>query len=710
MQVQKTKGIRTNRLACGAGLLCLLAVPAKAEHLAQEPLLETEQVTVTGTREAQKISESAATVNVIREEEIAATRPAHPGEIMRKIPGVWVNVTSGEGHQTSIRQPLTTNPVYLYLEDGIPTRSTGFFNHNALYEINLPQAGGIEVIKGPATALYGSDAIGGIINVLSRPAPDAPEFEANTEFGEHGWKRLLLTGGSGGDTWGIRPSVNITHTDGWRDATGYDRRSFSMRWDQALGNDATLKTLFSTADIDQQAAGSTRLREVDYKHHPTLNYIPISYREVKAARLSSAYEQSFGPALVSITPYLRYNEMSQLPNYIGTPNQINTSRNHSYGVLAKYRRDFEPLRTRLIVGVDIDRSPGSYVERAISATSVTLPSGARQYTAYTVGGKSYDYDVTYTGVAPYVHGEFSPLERLRVTAGLRYDRIDYDYDNQLSVVTTGSKRRPPSTSVDFSHVSPKLGATWQLNASDSIYASYAEGFRAPSESQLFRQGASEDTVGLEPIEARNYELGLRGRVGRLDYTVALFDLRKTNDVLGFRSDTGETTAVNNGETSHRGVELGLTAALLDNLRLSGAFTYAEHRYEDWVAVVSGVNRDFSGNEMESAPRVLSNITLDYTPGWLNGGALGLEWFHLGSYRMDQANTPGQKYDGHDLVNLRGSYFASREWELYGRLMNVTDERYAEAAAYSTANGREFAPGMPRTAYLGVVYHWNSARK
>jgi outer membrane receptor protein involved in Fe transport len=81
---------------------------------------------------------------------------------MGGVAGVWVSVTGGEGHQTAIRQPLNTNPVYLFLEDGVPTRSTGFFNHNALYEVNLPGAEGIEVTKGPGSALYGSDAIGGV--------------------------------------------------------------------------------------------------------------------------------------------------------------------------------------------------------------------------------------------------------------------------------------------------------------------------------------------------------------------------------------------------------------------------------------------------------------------------------------------------------------------------------------------------------------------
>ena len=83
----------------------------------------------------------------------------------------------------AIRQPITTKPMYLYLEDGVPTRSTGFFNHNALYEVNLPQSGGLEVLKGPGTAMYGSDAIGGVVNVLTRAAPVTPLFDATMEGG-----------------------------------------------------------------------------------------------------------------------------------------------------------------------------------------------------------------------------------------------------------------------------------------------------------------------------------------------------------------------------------------------------------------------------------------------------------------------------------------------------------------------------------------------
>src|SRR3989304_1619376 len=141
------------------------------------------EVTGTGTREGGLAKEGPSTINAVKEKEIRNVKPVHPAEIMNRVPGAWISSTGGEGHVTSIRQPLTTAPVYLFLEDGIPIRSTGFFNHNALYEGNVPGAARIEVIKGKGTALYGSDAIGGTINILTRPAPLTPEIELNPEFG-----------------------------------------------------------------------------------------------------------------------------------------------------------------------------------------------------------------------------------------------------------------------------------------------------------------------------------------------------------------------------------------------------------------------------------------------------------------------------------------------------------------------------------------------
>lgn len=343
---------------------------------ADEPLRDEgdvtklEEVVVTGVREVELLKETPSTVGVVKEEEIKAIRPSHPSEVMNRVPGVWVNVTAGEGHITAIRQPLTTNPVYLFLEDGIPVRSTGFFNHNALYEINIPGADRIEVIKGPAGALYGSDAIGGTINVMTRPPSLTPELEVNPEIGEDGWYRVLV---SGSNTWGddgYRLDLNMTNYDGWRERTSYKRESFTLRWDRLLAGGATLKTILAYSHIDQDSGGSNGLEWNDYQNKPWYNYQTFDFRKVEAFRLSTTYENELSEkGLLSIIPYIRWNRMDLLPGwgifksgakYYGYDSD---TRFYSLGLLLKYRHDLDTWRSRLILGIDLDWSPGRYDEK-----------------------------------------------------------------------------------------------------------------------------------------------------------------------------------------------------------------------------------------------------------------------------------------------------------------------------------------------------------
>jgi len=691
------------RIASLSVALATIAFTSAAWAEPPDSSTRLDEVTVTGLREEQSKNETPVTVHSVSGATVRETKPTHPADVMNTLPGVWVNTTGGEGHMTAIRQPLTTNPVYLYLEDGVPTRSTGFFNHNALYEINVPQSDGIEVSKGPGTVLYGSDAIGGVVNVLTRPAPDGSEAEAAVTIGAYGFWRLLASGGHGRGGDGLRLDYNHTQTDGWRDATGYDRNSATLRLDNAFGGNAILKTVLAYSHIDQQTAGASALSRTDYETNPTRNTTPISFREVTAARLSSAWEREDGATLVSLTPYARFNDMDILPNWsLSYDPTIYNTQNSSLGLLAKYRRDFAERRARLVAGLDLDHSPGSRFEQSISPVQV-----GGVYTDYTVGATRYDYDVTYAAISPYLHGEWSATKNTRLSGGVRYDAMRYDYENQLGELTTGNWKRPASTVVDYRHLSPKLGLTHALAARHHLFAGYSHGFRAPSESQLFRQGSAVSTIDLEPVKADQYEVGYRGSSdGELSYEVSLYQLAKADDILNFRNPvTGLTEAVNAGETSHRGVELGLRMPLAARLRFEASWSYAVHTYESWVVRSGAVNVDYSGNEMESAPRVLGNTRLAWTPALLDGGRLALEWMRLGSYWEDAANT--QQYEGHDLLHLRASVRLRADLELFASVFNLTDAQFAETASYTVARGEELAPGMPRTFYAGIQYRWRA---
>ena len=694
-----------------AALTAILSLGATAVY-AEEPVenqTNLGEITVTGTREATLKAETPATVDTVDSEEIANVRPSHPSEIVNRIPGVHIAVTGGEGHTTAIRQPLGTAPLYLYLEDGIPTRSTGFFNHNALYEVNVPQAGGIEVNKGPGTALYGSDAIGGVINVLTRPSPLEAEAEINLEGGANGWHRLLLTGGNSNDTDGFRADLNLTHTDGWRESTEYDRVGAMLRWDRSLESGATLKTILTTSNIDQQTAGSSRLSEADYYADPTINYTPISFRKVEALRLSTAYESETSDSLLSLTPFYRHNRMEYMPNWsFGYDPSIKVTETDSLGMLVKYRMDLEGNnRSRIITGIDFDYTPGERLENNIDAYKT-----GSVYTSYVLGEVIYDYDVTYEGVSPYLHFETSPSDRLRLNAGLRYDHIGYDYtDNIAGAPTTYSvdfngtlkdrvNNRPADTTVSFSQLSPKLGATYVFSDDLNGFASYRRAFRAPSEGQLFRPGSSAESLDLEAVKVDSYELGLRGNASAdTDYEISLYHMSKKDDLVTYIDTVAVTQyTVNAGETKHQGAELGLNSKLAEALKLSFSYSYAKHTYEEWVS--SG--KDYSGNEMATAPREIMNTRLNWTPSLLNGGNAELEWERLGDYWMDNENT--HKYNGHNLLNLRANYNVDKKLEIYGRVMNLTDRTYATNAAFSYGNS-QYAPGMSRAVYVGVNYNF-----
>jgi len=670
--------------------LALLCSTAQAEEIKDDVVIN-----VTSTRENTLMSETPASIGKIDNKNLKDSKPAHPSEITNQIPGVYINITGGEGHMTAIRQPTTTQPVYLFLEDGIPTRSTGFFNHNALYEVNIPQSDSIEIIKGPGTSLFGSDAIGGVVNVITAKPPKKKESNINIESGQNGWLRLLTDTGNSTEDNGYIASLNLTHSDGWRDNTEYDRISTNLRFDSFLDSGATVKTIFSATDVDQQTAGSSRLLKTDYLNNPELNYTPISYRKVQAIRLSSAYTDEKKNSTLSLIPYLRSNTMALLPNWsLSYDPVVYETSNDSVGLLIKNSQKFKAGKAKLITGADIDYSPGDYIQHAISTTKV-----GNIYTDYTVGAIQYDYDASFSSVSPYVHYEYSVSPAVRISTGVRYDHMQYDYDNKLSTLTTGSHRRPADAVVKFNHFSPKLGMTYQFSKKTSGFVNYRHAFRAPSNTQLFKQGQAENTIDLKPVKVDSVEVGIRGKTAsKINYSASLYHMIKTDDILSFKNPDGTRETVNAGETSHNGVELSLKKAMTKTIDMSLAASYAVHRYEDWQP---NTTTDYSGNEMESAPRAITNAKLDYK--YNTNLKLQAEWSHLGSYWMDQANT--EKYKGHDLLNLKANYKLSKKASAYIRIMNAFDTKYATAATYKApAFGNpekfEYAPGMPATLYLG----------
>ena len=661
-------------------------------------------VVVSATREAQRRTDASATIDVLDGAELRRARAAHPAELMNRLPGVHATQTSGEGHMMAIRQPISTKPLYLYLEDGVPTRPTGFFNHNALYEVNLPQAGGVEVLKGPGTALYGSDAIGGVVNVLTRPAPATPTVEASMEGGGHGYARLLATAGTTRGLDGVRADLNLTRSDGWREASEYDRASATIRWDHAADGGLTLRTVLTGSTIDQRELAS--IGAADYAARPERNGSPIGYRGVDALRISAALERDAGRSMWSLTPYARYGVLDLMPVWqLSYDPEVHGTRNSSLGLLARYRRDFVPLRARVIAGADLDWSPGRFTADGIVPTSDT----DGRWTSFTTAARHYDYDVAYRQLSPYLHAELSPIERLRVDAGLRYDVSGYVYDTRLDALDTGRWRRPADTTLTYRRLSPKLGVTWDIAEAANVFVSWREGFRAPSQGQLFQQGSNASTTALDPVTVTSLESGVRGRVGeRLLYSVSAYEMTLHDDILTLVAADGSRATSNAGETRHRGIEAALGVVLAARLRVDASYAVTDHEYIEWTTPVGSgadaTNESFAGRTVEGAPASLASVMATWSPAILRGGKASVEWSHTGRYWMDPHNA--HRYGGHDLLAGDANWLVGERFELFARVVNALDERYAELATFNANQGELFTPGMPRTLYGGVRWGWS----
>ena len=199
-------------------------------------------------------------------------------------------------------------------------------------------------------------------------------------------------------------------------------------------------------------------------------------------------------------------------------------------------------------------------------------------------------------------------------------------------------------------------------------------------------------------------MGLRGKMnGGIGYEASLYRMIKRDDILSYKDPvTTATISTNAGQTLHQGIEIGVNAALADTLRLDVAYSNAKHTFKDWNAVVAGANVNYTGKEDASAPRVIANARLTYSPGMMNGGNMGLELVSLGSYWQDQANT--QKYAGHQLLNLSANYPFDRDWQMFVRLNNATNKRYADSSSLNGVN-QVFAPGLPRSGNIGIEAKW-----
>ncbi|AMJ66244.1 TonB-dependent receptor [Hymenobacter sp. PAMC 26628] len=693
-----------------------LRVPADGRALTVR--LEAAPVTLQGvvvsaSREQEKRTEAPVAISTVSPQLMADTKATAPYQLLNKVAGVYMVDLGSEQHMMAIRQPITTNAVYLYLEDGLPIRPIGIFNHNALYEINQNGVRSIEVVKGPASSLYGSNAIGGAVNFLTRQPTPLPTAGVSVQGDGFGYRRLdASASGTVGKLGVFVGGYAARQRGGWQDYTDFSKESWTARADYALTAKTRLIGAGTYNYLSTQTPGSLDSAHFYSRRYQSNNR--FTNRVVTAVRSSLRLEHDWSAAQqTAFTGFYRSNSTGQLPSYyIGdvydkatgayqsSNGQVNNQSFRSYGALAQHRADLDFLHARLIVGGYFDYSPSTYFARYLD---IQKDQTNNFYTGFTDTGRYLDnYRIDLYNEAAYAQYEVPATEALRIVGGLRYDRVQYKFTNDLSGSQTTKKAAQDNV---YNLVAPKLGLTYALGPNRGLYANFSTGFEPPETGSLY---SSRQKAELTQANFNNYEAG--GWVALLDRKVyldlSLYQMDGRNEIIsvGLNDNTNNTQYVNAGATRHRGVEYALTYAPVSevNFRLSG--TNARHTFLAYSEFAQGRDKDYSGNRMSNAPDWIANGEVFYKPRFVPGARLGLEWQHIGSYFTNTANT--KAYAGYDLFNLRLGYrlpqTALRGLEVWANVVNLSNQLYAVNAT-TTQYGTTYSAAAPRTVTLGAGY-------
>ncbi|MES2277360.1 MAG: TonB-dependent receptor [Bacteroidota bacterium] len=681
--------------------------------------IDLQPVIISANRERQARQDAPIAISKISSVQIQDTKATALYQLLNKVSGVYMVDLGNEQHTMAIRQPITYNALYLYMEDGLPIRPTGIFNHNSLYEINMSGVRDIEVIKGPASSLYGSNSVGGAVNFITQNPPSGYAGDVAIQGDNYHYRRVDTDAGFSQGKFGLYAGGYIAHQkDSWQDYSDFDKYSANLKMTYDFDNRTKFTAAASYNNLNTQTPGS-----LDSAHFYNRSYGSnqrFTYRKVNAFRANARLEHSWNEQNSTFfTAFYRDNSTAQLPSYfisdvrnssgayLSSNGQVNDQKFRSYGFLTQHRANFSFLRSRLIVGAYMDDSPSSYYAQFLN---IQKDVANNYYTGFANTGTYIDdYRIKLFNYAAYTQYEMRPTDALRVVMGLRYDHVHYAFANNLPASNTKYKQQAANS---FNVIAPKLGLTYNLGNNKGLYANYSVGFQPPETGDLY---GSRQLTPLKQATFNNYEVG--GWFSALDkkvyVEVSLYDLEGRNEIINQLLPDNTTQNQNAGATRHQGVEYAITYAPIKQLLFRFSGTNARHTYLDYSEVrtdySTGKNYTlvYNGKRMNNAPAWIANSELTYKPEYIEGFRISGEWQHINRYFTNPANT--KTYSGYNIYNLRMGYDfkhdALKGIGIWFNVLNLTNQLYATTVT-SNQYGDTYNAAPPRTYTLGLSYSFS----
>ena len=657
-----------------------------------------EEVVIKASRTKQSASLWPGAAYSLDKDELELLRSRHISEALVRVPSVWISRGNGQEHLTALRSPVLTGAgacgAFVMAEDNIPLRAAGFCNLNQLLEATSELAGGIEVLPGPQSVLYGSNALHGVINILSPSLRAGEGSRMAVEAGSHDYYRSQLSHRS--NNWYL--GFDGTRDGGYKDDAGFDQQKAKLRYGSRHGKlDITTTATFT--NLNQETAGFVRGDDA-YKDSGKQrdNPNPEAYRDVRSLRLNSRFDYRVDDTSQwALTPYMRHSEMEFLMHFL--PWQpVEKNKHYRLGWQSELKHRLNKSLV-LHLGLDGEYTRGELREEQSEAFSPTIAAGTH-----------YDYRVSAEVISPFALLHWQLNEATELSAGLRYEWLRYDYDNNDDNNNDNNNNdnnnkaagtspcvddtncrfvRPADGTDSYNNASWQLGLVHRYYPHHSVFANVARAYRAPQTTELYRLQNGQQNVDLDAETMDSIELGLRGQTAIWQYSIAAYLMKKDEVIF----QDSQRHNISGASTLHKGLELAASWTPNADWYVKLNASYARHTYDSSIAI-SAINID--GNEIDTAPRYSGSAQLGRY--FFGDSLFELEWLYGGSYYTDAENK--HSYPGHHLANLRVQWPLSSAWQLALRINNMTDEAYADRADYGFGQQRYFI-GEPRTAFFEI---------
>lgn len=665
------------------------------------------------------LTQVPASVQVITHDELRASGITTLQEALTRLPGVTLNDQQGNSSQFDLSfRGFQATPV-----TGVPQGVSVFVdgvrvNEPTVEEVNfdllpLDDIERIELIRGP-DAVFGRNTLGGAINIVTRRGAPVREVEAEASGGSFGRQKYRARLGGAEGPFDYYIAISYFSENGWRDeSAAHSLKVFSKGGLRTGGTDATLSFQYAENRIEQP--GSLPLSEL--QQHRTLNFTGGDFFKPHMYAVTTNVRQELGERwALAVNAFWRYLDAEQFNVNLSGPNTRSFTRNASVGGGLEVTRDARILgrQNRLVSGVDyIHHNSRVKVFEEEEDGTREVESDVRDYQhAFGV----YLQDTLETARDVLLAGD-----SLVLTAAVRWDWLRHDIEDR------SPSDRPDASGVHtFSRANPRFGINYNISGDLGVYFVYSEGFRAPAFLELTCAGPAAICPGLQagvaqdppldPVKARNYEVGVRGRrAGWLEGELTFYRTDVRDDIFAV-TPTGTTGLFfqNVGNTRRQGLEAALRITPFRPLTLSANYTLTDATFRDDIELATPrltagcaappcTQPVRAGNELPLTPRHRVGAGLDYRlTDWLTLWA-SMQWVGAQRLRGDEENVE-RELSPYTVVNagLRARWKGFTGFVTINNVLNEEYETFGTFAPNAKAAGTPIEPFLTPAAPINVV--------